>query len=69
MIEKRKPGRPKGTTINASNRYVPLPVRLPQYLLRRLDSVGIEKGQTRTETVTEAIDDYLFKHQKLWIKR
>ena len=69
MVEKRKPGRPKGTTMAPSNRYVPLPVRLPQYLLHRLDSVGIKKGQTRTEIVTDAIDDYLFKHQKLWLEK
>ena len=59
-------GRPKGTTISPSDRYVPLSVRIPQYLLDRINKVSKQKTQTRSQTVLEAIDDYLFEHRCLW---
>lgn len=59
-------GRPTGTTISPSNRYVPLSVRIPQYLLDRLSKVSTKKNQTRSQTVLNAIDDYLLEQQNLW---
>jgi len=69
MSTKRKPGRPKGTRIRHSDRYVPLSVRIPQYLLDRLEKVSQKKHQSRSESVLKAIDDYLFKNQKFWSTR
>ena len=69
MSTKKKPGRPGGTRINLSDRYVPLSVRIPQYLLDRLEKVSQQKHQSRSEAVLEAINDYLFKNQKFWSTR
>ncbi|MCK5229697.1 MAG: ribbon-helix-helix protein, CopG family [Desulfobulbaceae bacterium] len=55
--------------MNLSDRYVPLSVRIPQYLLDRLEKVSQQKHQSRSEAVLEAINDYLFKNQKFWSTR
>ena len=69
MKQNRKPGRPQGTTIRSSNRYEPLSVRIPLYLKNRLDQISLKKRQTRSESVMEAINDYLFQNQHLWEQR
>lgn len=69
MTKKRKPGRPEGTTIDPSNRYVPLSVRIPQYILDRLDNVSLAKKLSRSEATLQAISHYLFKNQQFWINR
>ncbi len=69
MKQNRKPGRPQGSRIKVSNSYVPLSVRIPLYLRNRLDQVSLKKKQTRSESVMEAINDYLFKNQPLWEQR
>ena len=71
MKEKKKikssvRGRPTGTTVLSSNRYVPLSVRIPQYLLDRISKVSKKKNQTRSQTLLDAIDDYLLEQQILW---
>ena len=65
MIQKNKPGRPHGTFIEPSNRYVPLSVRIPQYVRDQIDRVSACKDQTRSITVLEAIDDYLFNYRNM----
>jgi len=63
MSSNKTPGRPKGSTLQPSNLYVPLPVRIPQYLLDRLDQLSQKKQQTRSQTVIDAISEYLTRNQ------
>ena len=65
QLTTKKPGRPKGTTIDSSNLYVPLSARIPQFMRDRLDVISLKKRQSRSESVLEAINDYCFKHENL----
>ncbi len=69
MMKSYKPlkkGRPVGSTIDLSNAFVPLSVRIPQYLRDRVDRIAFKKKQTRSECVLDAIQAYLDKHETIW---